>query len=59
MRWWTAIGATAATALLGAVIARSALQTPAVRSVDEKVLRECAGVGPHFPPTIVITVWDR
>ena len=42
MRSWTAIGATV-TALLGVVIARSALQTPAVRSVDEKILREYAG----------------
>jgi hypothetical protein len=43
MRSWTAVGATVAPALLGAVIARSALQAPAVRSVDEKVLREYAG----------------
>ena len=39
MRSWTAIGATVATVLLGMVIARSALQTPAVRSVEEKALR--------------------
>jgi uncharacterized protein len=44
MRSWAAIGATVATALLGVVIGLSARQTPAVRSVDEKVLREYAGV---------------
>jgi uncharacterized protein len=44
MRSWTVIGATVATALLGVVIAGSALQAPAVRSVDEKVLREYVGV---------------
>ena len=38
------IGATVATALVGAVIARSALQAPAVRALDEKLLREYAGV---------------
>lgn len=44
MRLSTATGAIAAAALAGVVIARSALQTPAVRPVDEKVLREYAGV---------------
>src|SRR6266542_3365191 len=44
MRSWTAIGSIIATAFLGVVGARSALQTPAVRSVDEKVLHEYAGV---------------
>jgi hypothetical protein len=44
MRSRTAIGATVVTAVVGAVFARSALQTPAVRSVDERVLREYAGV---------------
>jgi uncharacterized protein len=44
MRSRTAIGATIAAAIIGVVIARSALQTPAVRSVDAKVLREYAGV---------------
>jgi pimeloyl-ACP methyl ester carboxylesterase len=42
MRWWTAIAVAAA--LSGGVIARSVLQAPAVRSVDEQVLREYAGV---------------
>lgn len=40
---WTAIGATVAPVLLGAVIALSAPQLPAVRSVDEKIFREYAG----------------
>lgn len=41
---WRLIGATVATALVVTPIALPALQTPAVRSVDEKVLREYAGV---------------
>jgi hypothetical protein len=40
----TAIGVTLATVVVGTILARSALQTPAVRSVDESVLREYAGV---------------
>ena len=40
MRSRIVIGATVATVLLGAMIGHSALQTPAVRSVDEKILRE-------------------
>ena len=40
----TAIGATLATMVVGTILARSALQTPGVRSVDESVLREHAGV---------------
>ena len=43
MRSRTAIGATLATVVLGTIITRS-LQTPVVRSVDETVLREYAGV---------------
>jgi pimeloyl-ACP methyl ester carboxylesterase len=39
----TLTGATVATALLGAVMARSAFQPPPVRSVDAKVLREYDG----------------
>jgi uncharacterized protein len=39
-----AIGAAVVTALLGVVIARSALQTPTVHSVGEDVLREYTGV---------------
>ncbi len=44
LRLRTAIGATLATMVVGTILARSALQTPAVRSVDESVLREYAGV---------------
>ena len=44
MRLRTAIGVTLATVVVGTILARSALQTPAVRSVDESVLREYAGV---------------
>ena len=59
MRWWTAIGATVATALVGVVIARS-LQTPAVRSVEEKVLREYAGVYQWEPNSFVyLQLWNE
>src|SRR5687768_10341173 len=44
MRLPAAIGAVAAATLAGAVMARSALQSPAVRAVDERVLRDYAGV---------------
>ena len=44
MRSRTVIGATFATIIVGTILARSALQTPAIRSVDESVLREYAGV---------------
>jgi uncharacterized protein len=44
MRSWALIGGTVVTALVGMVLARSALQTPSVGSVDEKVLREYTGV---------------
>ena len=44
MRSWTVIAATVATVLLGTAFTLSALQPPAVRSVDEKALREYAGV---------------
>jgi hypothetical protein len=40
----TAIGVTLATVVVGTILARSALQPPVVRSVDETVLREYAGV---------------
>jgi pimeloyl-ACP methyl ester carboxylesterase len=43
MRAWALIGATVAAAILSAIVVRSAFQTPAVRSVDEKILREYAG----------------
>jgi pimeloyl-ACP methyl ester carboxylesterase len=38
------IAAAVATALVGVVLARSGFQSPAVRDVDEKVLREYSGV---------------
>jgi uncharacterized protein len=44
MRSWAALGATVVVALVGVAIARSALQTPTVRSVDEKVLLDYTGV---------------
>jgi hypothetical protein len=44
MRSRIAIGTTVATIVLGSVIVRSMFQAPAVRSVDEKILREYAGV---------------
>jgi pimeloyl-ACP methyl ester carboxylesterase len=43
MRSFTAVSATVATVLLGAVTALSAPQPSAVRVVDEKILREYAG----------------
>jgi hypothetical protein len=49
-----------ATALLGAVSARSALQTPAVCSVDENVLREYAGVYRWEPNAFVhLQMWNE
>lgn len=44
MRSWTPVGVTAAAVLLGTVVPRSTVQPPVVRSVDERVLREYAGV---------------
>ncbi len=59
MRAWTVIGVTAATAL-SIIIARSALQRPAVRSVDEKVLREYAGVYQWEPDAFVyLQTWSE
>ena len=43
-RRWIVINATVASLLLGGMVALSAPQSPAVRSVDEKVLREYTGV---------------
>jgi uncharacterized protein len=60
MRSSTAIGATVATALLAVVTARSVLQTPAVRSVDQKVLREYTGVYRWEPNAFVyLQLWDE
>ena len=43
MRMKTVIGAAVATALVGVVLARSGFQSPTVRNVDEKILREYTG----------------
>ncbi len=60
MRSWTAIGSIIATAFLGVVGARSAFQTPAVRSVDEKVLREYTGVYQWGPNAFVyLQMWEE
>jgi pimeloyl-ACP methyl ester carboxylesterase len=63
MRTRTAIGAVIlGTTLLGAVIARTALQTPSIRSVDEKVLREYAGVyqwGPELDAFVYVQMWNE
>jgi hypothetical protein len=60
MRSRMTIGAAVATALVGVVIARSALQTPAVRSVEEKVLREYTGVYRWEPDAFVyLQIWNE
>jgi pimeloyl-ACP methyl ester carboxylesterase len=60
MRSRTAMGATATAALVGVVIARSALQTPAVRPLEEKVLREYAGVYQWAPDAFVyLQMWNE
>src|ERR1700730_1630681 len=60
MRSWTAIGAIFVTALLEGARARSALQTPAVRPVDETVLREYAGVYQWKPNAFVyLQMWNE
>src|SRR5438552_15312827 len=57
---WTAIGATVATALLGGSVAPPAFQAPAVRSVDEKVLREYAGVYQWAPNAFAyLQLWNE
>lgn len=60
VRGLTAIGATVAAGLIGTMIVRSALQTPAVRSVDEKVLREYAGAYQWDPNVFVyLQMWSE
>src|SRR5881275_8248 len=57
---WTAIGATVATALLGGSVSPPALQAPAVRSVDEQVLREYTGVYRWDPNAFVyLQMWEE
>jgi pimeloyl-ACP methyl ester carboxylesterase len=55
-----AIGATVVTVLLGIMIALAARQTPAVREVDEKVLREYTGVYRWAPNGFVyLQMWNE
>jgi len=56
----TVIGAAVATVLLWTTIGLSALQSPAVRAVDEKVLREYTGVYRWEPTAFVyLQMWDE
>ena len=60
MRSRTAIGATGGTVLLGTMIALSTVQTPVVRAVDEKVLREYTGVYRWEPNAFVyLQLWNE
>ena len=60
MRSWAAIGSILATAVLGVVGVHSAGQTPAVRAVDEKVLREYTGVYQWGPNAFVyLQMWEE
>jgi len=55
-----AIGAAVGTVLLGAVIGLSAFQAPAVRAVDENVLREYTGVYRWEPNAFVyLQLWNE
>jgi pimeloyl-ACP methyl ester carboxylesterase len=60
MRSRKVIGATVATVLFGTMIALSAFQTPAVRTLDEKVLREYTGVYRWEPNAFVyLQLWNE
>lgn len=60
MRSWKAIGGTVATVLLGTMMALSALQTPAVRAVDDKILRGYTGVYRWTPNAFVyLQMWNE
>ena len=60
MRTRTIIGATAAAAVLGAVIVRSALQGPTVIHLDESELRQYAGVYQWSPDAFVyLQMWNE
>lgn len=60
MRRMTAIGATLTSAFLGAVVAHTTLQTPAVLPLEESVLREYAGVYQWAPTAFVyLQLWDE
>ena len=54
------MGGILVTALIGAAIARSSLQAPAIRAVDEKALREYAGVYRWGPDSFVyLQLWHE
>ena len=60
MRGRTMIGATIVTAVFGVVVARSAFQSPVVRAVEEKVLREYTGVYRWGPNAFVyLQLWNE
>src|SRR5262245_29250300 len=60
MRWGNATSRALATAVLGGSIGLSALQAPAVRPVDERVLREYTGVYRWDPDAFVyLQLWDE
>ena len=60
MRTRIGIGATFGSAFLAAVMAHAAVQTPAVRAIDETVLREYAGVYQWGPNAFVyLQMWDE
>jgi uncharacterized protein len=59
MRRWTAVGAAAA-AVVGAALVRSAVQTPVVRPMEEKALREYTGVYQWGPNAFVyLQIWTE
>jgi pimeloyl-ACP methyl ester carboxylesterase len=60
MRSRTIVAAIITTVLLGTIIPGSARQAPAIRSVDEKVLREYTGVYQWEPNAFVyLQMWDE
>src|SRR5882762_10497468 len=60
MRGWKLIAQTVAIVVLGHMTAVSAPQAPAVRAVDEKVLREYTGVYRWAPNAFVyLQMWDE
>lgn len=60
MRTRTVIGVTVVVALVGTAIARSVLQPPAIRAVDEKTLREYTGVYQWGPDAFVyLQIWNE
>ena len=60
MQTATRIGATIASALVGAVMVHAALQTPAADAVDQTVLRDYAGVYQWGPNAFLyVQMWDE